>query len=50
MSWSAQQASKDAQEGLNRTLDSLSSMGSVDEGDVYRDPTDPTKVRRVGLG
>jgi hypothetical protein len=39
------QASKDAQEGLNSTLDSISSMGSQDEDTLYRDPTDPTKVR-----
>lgn len=38
------QASKDAQDGLSRTIDSISSMSSVDEETVYRDPTDPTKV------
>lgn len=40
------QASKDAQEGLNKTLDSLSSMGSVDESEIYRDPSDPTRFFR----
>jgi len=39
------QASQDAQEGLNKTLDSLGSLGSMDgDSNIYRDPTDPTKV------
>lgn len=46
VTWSAQQASKDAQEGLNRTLDSISSMASTDEETIYRDPSDPTKFFR----
>lgn len=46
MSWSAQQASKDAQEGLSKTLDSISSLGSTDEETIYRDPTDPTRFFR----
>jgi hypothetical protein len=41
------QSSKDAQEGLSKTLDSISSMASVEEDQIYRDPSDPT---RVGCG
>ncbi|KAI8465799.1 MAG: hypothetical protein J3K34DRAFT_461205 [Monoraphidium minutum] len=44
--WAAQQASRDAQEGLNKTLDSISSMASTDEDTIYRDPTDPTRFFR----
>lgn len=46
MSWSAQQTSRDAQEGLTKTLDSISSLASADDDQVYRDPTDPTKFFR----
>ncbi|GBF93008.1 hypothetical protein Rsub_05619 [Raphidocelis subcapitata] len=46
ISWSAQQTSRDASEGLTRTLDSLSSLASADDDQVYRDPTDPTKFFR----
>lgn len=44
MAWSAQQVSKDAGEGINNAMDSLSSMASLDDDDqYYQNPTDPTK-------
>lgn len=42
-SWAAAQAGKEAGEGLNRTLDSLSTLGSADDDTIYRDPSDPTR-------
>ncbi len=44
LAWAAKQSSLDAGEGMNKMVDSLSSLASQDEGEVYRDPTDPTKV------
>jgi hypothetical protein len=45
MAWAAKQSSQDAGEGMNKMVDSISSMTSLDEdAEVYRDPSDPTKV------
>lgn len=45
--WAAKQASLDTQEKLGEAAESLSStLGTIDDdgGQVYRDPSDPTKV------
>jgi hypothetical protein len=49
--WSAKQASIDAREGLGRLSDSIASSMSMDDdgGEIYRDPTDPTKVGPAGV-
>ncbi|KAG1673157.1 hypothetical protein FOA52_015268 [Chlamydomonas sp. UWO 241] len=47
--WSARQASADAQEGIKKAVDDISSTLSIDdEPEVYRDPTDPTKFFQGG--
>jgi len=43
VAWSAKQVSEDAGEGMNKAVESLSSLASMDDDQYYQNPTDPTK-------
>ncbi len=45
MAWSTRQASQDAQEGIGKATDALSSMASMDDdSSIEFNPNDPTRV------